>query len=285
MPKVKDTDFWSLFEKFSGERFEHLPILVVSILKISGYDNASSLVELNDEKIQGIEQYITDSQLDWVKDDLKYPGTADTFRFLPGHKTFLCVLPSKIKSFQKSYSKLRVETAIGDENSNPNLGTHDSSYNTHQDEIDFATTDDLDELKQKLHMKLIKCSKSINSLLVFAIDHIDSIDLYISKVAKHGKPSYKTNVKCPLCDLTVPCTYVTYWQTGNLEKHLKNKHKAENSSNISSKSTNEESANSIEPSNSGDAHGTITVNQSTQRELNNILGLEEDFNKSASFED
>lgn len=109
MPKLvpkEEPDFWPLFEKYSAQNYDHLPNIIVNILKKSGYDNASSLGALNqDEHIHEIEEYITENHLEWVKEDSAYKDITNIFRFLPGHKIFLKILPSKVKDFQYHFSK------------------------------------------------------------------------------------------------------------------------------------------------------------------------------------
>lgn len=215
----KNQDFWELFEIYSAKNVDHVPRILKEVLQRSGYDSASTILALDgekaSEKVKEIEQYVTDCLLDLVKQNKAYSNISDTFHFLPGHKTFLSLLPSKVLAFQKS-------AAI--QNRRP--GKSLSSCNKHanelgsdkEEEIEVQSEEELTNLKKKL---LDKLNSRSNSSSKFTLDEISAIDLYISKNARPGNTSYKCIVKCHSCDSKIPCTFTTYWQTGNLEKHIK----------------------------------------------------------------
>lgn len=162
----------------------------------------------------------------------------------------------------------------------------DNNNVTYEETIEILNYDELQELKKKLLQKLMKNSQPNKSSVIFTINHIGTIDLYVSKAAKPGKPSYKSNVNCPLCEVTVPCTYVTYWQIGNLEKHMKDKHKEDSSLQAASDETVDQPYSNLAAiQKEQQKDKAITLDESKQKELDEVLGLEDSFEKSVSFDD
>lgn len=122
----------------------------MNILKKSGYDNASSLGALNqDEHIHEIEEYITENHLEWVKEDNAYKNITNIFRFLPGHKIFLKILPNKVKDFQCHFSKKNKKTSANSIQVSPNNNL-DNNNVAYEETIEILNYDELQELKNKL---------------------------------------------------------------------------------------------------------------------------------------
>lgn len=164
------------------------------ILEESGYNSHLSLLSLKEENIQEIEKYINSKEV--IKKKLKTYLSSETFEFKPGHKALLISLSIKAREFISE---------------NKNQSSEEASEKATKHNKQIVKTDD--ELKIELCKKL----KSFLKKLKFDVDFTTAD---ISEFIK-GHESCKCRMKCPFCEKTLICSYLSHWQVSNFEAHLK----------------------------------------------------------------
>lgn len=87
---------FSQLESFLNEKF---PVELKQILELSGFDTKSSLMSLKVETIVDIENYANENP-DILK-NTTYENTIK-FKFKPGHKLRILLLPNQIKNLEES---------------------------------------------------------------------------------------------------------------------------------------------------------------------------------------
>lgn len=263
---------------------DSLPELMIQILSATGY--AISISELDSTEIGIIEEFVTKNLKHLLKDSKSYSQT-DPFVFLPGHKKLLISLPIKAIAFKNSNSKSRTraktETVYG-------AGSVES-----QETIELLTNEGNEILKKSLILKLNNYIRTAGLTTEFKEDALVSpIDTYISHSRTSDKnSSYKCSIKCIFCTKIVPCTHHGYWQTSNLEKHVKSHIESNAKSSVGTKITlndkkdgesttvnqnleKEEEEDKIqnEKSNKKSGSDSIFIPIEHDSELNIVLGLE-----------
>lgn len=89
---------------------EELPLCLKKILCANGYDSISSLQELSEKNVDEIEKYMAEfgdsviKTLDCCHSE-KYKSQV-VFKFLPGHKSLLSILGSKISNLRENKKSL-----------------------------------------------------------------------------------------------------------------------------------------------------------------------------------
>lgn len=73
---------------------ETSPFDVINVLERSGFDTKIALLNINNEAINEIEQYVCENQSILDSTSLQKDGN---FRFKPGHRRFLLELPTQIQ--------------------------------------------------------------------------------------------------------------------------------------------------------------------------------------------
>lgn len=101
-------EIWKKIERKIGDK---VPLCVKMCLEFCAYDSLNVLKELNELKIVEIEEYITDCGQDMVNDlycchSEKYKKQTK-FKFLPGHRSILKILPEKISGIFENHNELR----------------------------------------------------------------------------------------------------------------------------------------------------------------------------------
>lgn len=242
MTENKNLVFWSKFEKFVRNS---IPDYIVKVLIETGFDNAISISELNNDDIKIIEEFV-ETNLKHIVEKSGIYDLKEKFVFLPGHRKLILSLPKRLEEFENNKKKRKGKSETEQEN-------------VTTEEIELLTESEINDLKDKLLSKLTKSAKNYG-LKEFTEEEVhSSIDVYINhslvpKNKTHQKPSYKCLIKCIECEKEIPCTWNGYWQIGNLDKHLKNHMKntvaqdAENQNNSSenhNKNSNEKELNQV----------------------------------------
>lgn len=199
---------------------DRLPNILITILKRSGYDHVTAVKQLNESKLEAIEIYARENLINILRKDPTYSKTYQNFRFLPGHRATLLVLPELVQEFSvRASASTNVQVSV--ESIEPNQSTQPRQASEIL-ELEVPTEREQNELKKNLITKVEKYSKKIKiNDLNFPIGNIGDFDIFIGKT---GGATYKCSVKCPKCDIIVPCTFIKHWQTSNLQKHLRKFH-------------------------------------------------------------
>lgn len=190
---------WKHFEQSLGFKF---PQEIKLILNICGFDSELSLKEINEKTIESIEQTVTENlnsnNLELVS-GLKgsvYEGKPLPFNFLLGHRVLILSIPEKVQLLQKSKSNKRFP--IGNASETENVEKNRS----------------VDAYKKALLLKLKNYAKKFSLNFEVKENHIKNFSQVNNVI--------RCNVKCCFCDTRIPCTFITYWNIGNLTKHIRN---------------------------------------------------------------
>lgn len=241
---------------------------------------------MDDTEIGIIEEFVTKNLQHLLKDSKLYTQS-NCFKFLPGHRRLLLSLPNKaidfINSKTKSKTKTNAEAVCGASSVKP------------QQTIELLTDEEIEILKKSLILKLNNYTRTAGLTTEFKEDAlVGSIDPYISHSrTSDKKPSYKCSIKCIFCAKVVPCTHHGYWQTSNLENHVKShsepgvKSSAESTIKINDKKDDESVNQNLEKgeqekekeiqnekSNKKSGNDSIFMPIENDSELNILLGLD-----------
>lgn len=277
------TEKRKLWKKFEDLLKKTIPDYILEILIQSGFDNAFSISELCEEDIKIIEEFV-DKNLKHLIENSGVYKTSERFVFLPGHKKLILSLPNQLKNCKEN-SANKVEKC------DKTSGTEKLNLTSEQvntgEEIELLNESELNDLKKKLLSKITKTAQGIGLKPFTENEVLSSLDVYINHSrALNNKPSYKCSVKCTECEKSVPCTWNGYWQTANLEKHLKSHTKSlaksiESSSKSKSTNTNthhlaniDQSENDLNKSNDNNNSSEQTNSaHNKEKELDTLLGL------------
>lgn len=194
----KQQDIYSLIAKHHGEEF---PKCVKAFLKYAAMTSMSSLANLSNQTISDIETCINDADQEMVKNLVEkeccheQTYRAQTkFKFLPGHKCFLLLIPSIIEKIK-----------VGKEESNKRLS-------------EFKKIQTPAELKNLLLKKLNQnLMKSNADSVVFNESHVTELKTIISNNALTAK----CVISCVQCSATCVVSYNGSWTTSNILRHVK----------------------------------------------------------------
>lgn len=166
------------------------------ILSSCSFDSDSSILGINNEVIKNTESYINDNKYILENTSYKDISSSKEFRFKPGHKSILLLLPKALSEYKENAKQKKKNS-------------------TQQDNIEVVEVEaevEVEQLKEKLLQKLFDFA---NKNLFEIIFEKSSIRNYIHSNKPHCKFS------CPLCSRSYKCYHTSYWNISNLEKHLK----------------------------------------------------------------
>lgn len=243
----------------------------------SGYDNAISISEFCDDDIKTVETYVN-SHLKHLIENVevykKVHQSNQQFVFLPGHKKLLLSLKNKLKEFQIS-ENVGKKTKKSAETLAENPCETLTETNQTIEELELFTEDELKKLKTGLRTKLTKFVQNIGLVETeYANNKVSVPEGYIShsKSLSH-KAGYKCTVECIICEKNIPCTWNSYWQTGNLEKHIRICHETYKSKELQK---NNDPANNIANNDNLEKQNIIdkSLDKSLNSELDALLEIE-----------
>lgn len=175
------------------------PTDIEKFLVSSGFDCESAILGINKEIIKEIELFVNDNK--HLLEHTSYETVLrnnTVFKFKPGHKSILLLLPKSLSEYnaKKNHKK-------------------DPTLFEKEEEDDETEKENFDEqLKEKLVQKLIN----------FTRKHFFEIVLDKSLIRNYINENNKPicHFECPICNCPIKCYYTRYWNVSNLEKHLKN---------------------------------------------------------------
>lgn len=171
---------FSIIENHSGTK---IPIHLKKILSASGFDNKFSLLNLNNDSIQEIEEFINLNKN--ILNSTKYEN-CEPFRFNIADK-------HSILSFPKYLHSTNTKKLEKNENEfDPIIAKQELLHKIEQ----YIT-------KQKITLSLVET---------------DIISCSISNKV------IRCVVKCPQCEIQIPCTKTQHWRFGNFTSHIKKQH-------------------------------------------------------------
>lgn len=191
---------WKKLEKITKEKF---PACVLTILQSAGYDNFTSLNEMNDEKIERIEKYIDSNK--YIINELNccysdHYKQLGTFIFLPGHRSIIEGIPEQIKRYQDKsensakssrVSKVLQKDSISDE-----------------------------DLQMKLIKNLTAFSGKVGHQFPPGIISKSNIHDYV-RVSENDDVLITCRFSCPFCSKSFKLTYKNFWTSSKVTQHLK----------------------------------------------------------------
>lgn len=173
-------------KKFFGGNFPNcIKILLIS----SGYSVNSSLANLNEKRIEEIEQYLNSNKYIIRNLECCYSEeykALDKFQFLPGHKTVILAIPDML-----DVSK---EHILSDQ-----------------------------ELKDSLIRKLMVASRRAG-LNIPAGTISEANLIQFERTPNENDTVCKCIFSCPFCSKRYTIKHKTFWNTSNAWKHLKTTH-------------------------------------------------------------
>lgn len=185
----------------------------MQLLIHAGYDNALSVVEIDESDIKLIEEFAEKKSQNLLTSCDIY-SEVKPFQFLPGHKKLIHSLPQKVHQFKNKKCRKNLFAV-----------QNVTEESIEQETIELLTNSEVEGIKAKLLLKLNKSPSVIEIKTTFTATELGAIEPYISqsiKVAKKAtKSAYKCVVKCMLCEKCIPCIYNSFWQISNLDKHMK----------------------------------------------------------------
>lgn len=229
-------------------------------MNANGFDHSLAVKQINVETIKNIETNTTDN-LKHILEGSVYEKNS-VFRFLPGHRASLLVLPELVENYEKTKSVTKKSV--------PKVYSAASSENS-------SECEGKEQLKTILIQKLTKyCTKINLGVSDLSEENIGCIEIAANRA---GVTTYKCSVKCHICDLKIPCIFNKVWQKSNLEKHLKNFHVTEKSAstnviNSASEIRNELSNLSITEKDQNKSKTELHLPKTSNREeLNHLLDI------------
>lgn len=188
-------------EKFTGDKY---PNCVKDLLTLVAYDTIHSLNEINQQRLEEIEQFLTSQKefiqkLNCCRSD--YYKSLEVFKFLPGHATIILALPDQINQMEnaKGAKQLEFKKKKSDQELKENLVENLMTYSA------------------KLGFQFPKGVINERNIQQFERNADASADNYICKCI----------FSCPFCPKTISTKFIKYWISGNITAHLK-KHIYEN---------------------------------------------------------
>lgn len=192
MPKKKESIFTLMRKKENIET----PKCLIELLQISGFDSTLSFVNMNQEKLKQIEDYIEKKRLD--KYDLPAPyDTEEKFELLPGHKAFIIEFAERI------------------------VNTNDKRNNNKN--FTEMTEEELSKKAEELDKALITqlISNFVKKTIPMDLENFDIELISKSEYTRtpNGQFRGKADIKCPLCQKNIGVNLNKYWYPGNYIKH------------------------------------------------------------------
>lgn len=164
-----------------------------NILVFCGFDNELSLMTLNEEKVQELEDFVEKNRESAAIKKIRLVQNTE-FKLNPGQKAVILSLPVKCRSFVEQRKT-------------------EPTKKFHKKTIKRSTKTEL-EIKNELIEKL----KNYMRRWKFSVN-ITSADITEYKI-NNGVNTCR--IKCPFCEKRYLVNYTTHWVVSNTEAHIRN---------------------------------------------------------------
>lgn len=181
-----------LYTKLARALDSKIPVTLEKNLIASSFDSEASILGINSEIIKELELFV--SQNKNILENTEYSHVLNnnsTFKFKPGHKSVLNLLPKCLRDYNLKNSGKKQQNK--------------QSANAERDE---------EQLKELLIKKLLNFCTKHSFVITFETSLIQNYHI-------DGKKQPKCKINCPICGTQFTCYYTTYWNESNFEKHLK----------------------------------------------------------------
>lgn len=186
---------WTKIERAAKTK---IPEFLKGILKENGFDTEWSILNLKDNNLESIENFINENKDNFRRffEGTKYEN-CETFRFDIGDRNSLLSLQTRLKEIKEQ--KLEQKRRLKDEKKLKNIENFDAS-----------------KLKQELLSKIKQYW--LNKSLEFRLSEKDIVICEI----KNG--DIRCVIQCPTCKIRIPCWKPLCWKFGNFITHVNSKH-------------------------------------------------------------
>lgn len=190
--KKKYSDFWSEFEDVTSSNglVSTIPSCIKSILTAVGYNSALSIIQIDEQRIKEIEEFV-ETNCRGIIDSIDVYKYIKPFTFLPGHKALILGIKSEIQNLQDA-KKPKVTTFC-----KPQLSESD---------LKVSLVNQLSAFTSKNGLDIDDWSKSVYNITLTSSEH-----------STHALCS----IKCPVCAAKSTIRYDSYWKVSNICKHLR----------------------------------------------------------------
>lgn len=168
-------------------------------MQSAAYDTLNSLKAITTEKIQEIEDYLTQNRSTWF-DELDCCKSEDykkqtEFSFLPGHKTIVLMIPEQIKQMSdaKQIATVAKKKKVRDD----------------KELINNLISNVVNYMEKN---GLVTAAEIVSANNIREFKRGNEIEDFVCKCL----------FACPFCSKVFPLTYKKFWMSSNLTYHLKN---------------------------------------------------------------
>lgn len=189
---------YSVFEEIEKKTDKKFPKDLEKILLNAGYDSTIVLSIITEKDIEIIENFVNGDLT--ILNNSSYKSSEENFcfKFKPGHKQLILNLPNLVNSNKKVLT-----------------------VNNEQNKKSVRFDKDENQLKKDLVLKVANYfEKNSFAVLLDTNKVVDFVQL---------ENKFKCKFLCPLCDVKIGCEFKTYWAISNLQNHIKNHSKKNNS--------------------------------------------------------
>lgn len=169
-----------------------IPSAIKEIMTAAGYNSAMSIIKIDEQKLDFIEQYVQQNCRN-VVDMFKEYSNIKPFKFLPGHRECIFGIKEEILKMQNRKASKTTKTSH------------------HTIDIDEAG------LQSSLENQVSNFAISIGLTNVEWGTAINNFN-----VTKSGSSVYATcSVACPRCKASINVLYDKHWKISNIFRHLR----------------------------------------------------------------
>lgn len=183
-----------LYKKITRAIGEKFPANIDTFISAAGYDSERSFLNLNKDSILEIEQYVNENKHILTGTAYAY-SFQSTFKFKPGHKSFLLGIPKALEIFnKKNQSKKESSTKPQENNSEEAIDLLEINDEANDVEL---------EIKKQLIAKIISFAQKFSVTLIITRKNIREF--------RKEEPKFKCKIICPICTSALKCEYKTYY--------------------------------------------------------------------------
>lgn len=206
-------------EKFNKEKY---PECVKCLLTAAGFDSQLSLKDITEAKLASAEQFLTKNR--HLINDLEccyseqYKEMAD-FQFLPGHKSLIMSIPSRLLEWTKTVQKWSKNQNLKQDD--PGRIEFHQMYGQYVSASKRKTCRSAEEIKLQLIHNLRMFLGKVGPQ--FPVNTITDANLHDFSLdpTEFDDIVYRCQFVCPFCNKPTPVTFKKHWMSSNATSHLK----------------------------------------------------------------